>query len=66
MDMKFERETCIDNMGETLYERMKEVANEGRNWDAISLFEEWMVDGKDPEDGDYEFIFIKNFTLETN
>ena len=27
-----------------------------------ALFAEWVVDGQDPEDGEYEFIFINDLT----
>ena len=66
MDMNLERQYCIDNMGESLWEAMETCANEGRNFDAISIYEEWVVDGQDPEEGGVEFTFLDNFTLETN
>jgi len=59
-----EMQHSIDNMSETLFSAMEESVNQGRHDDAIALCEEWLVDGKDPEDGEYEFIFIPNFTLE--
>ena len=65
MDMQLEREYCIDNMGETLYEAMINCANDGREFDAIAVYEEWVVDGQDPEEGGVEFTFLDNFTLET-
>lgn len=61
-----EMQHSIDNMGETLWEAMHKCVEDKRELDAVSIFEEWMVDGKDPEDGSYEFIFIPNFTLESN
>jgi len=60
--MQLERQYCIDNMGETLYERMIAIADDSP-FDSISIYEEWVVDGKDPEDD--MFIFLDNFTLET-
>ena len=30
--------------------------------DSDALFSEWIVDGQDPEDGEYEFIFINDLT----
>lgn len=64
MDETPEMQHSIDNMSDTLLQAMHDCVNDKRELDAISLFEEWMVDGKDPEDGEYEFIFIPNFTLE--
>ena len=64
MDMQLERQYCIDNMGETLYERMVTIAHDSP-FDSISIYEEWIVDGEDPEDNEYKFIFLDNFTLET-
>jgi len=61
-----EMQHSIDNMSETLLQAMHDCVDDKRELDAVSLFEEWMVDGKDPEDGKYEFIFIPNFTLESN
>ena len=61
-----EMQHSIDNMGETLWEAMHKCVEDKRELDAVSIFEEWMVNGKDPEDGKYEFIFIPNFTLESN
>jgi len=57
-----EQQTSIDNMSETLYERMTEIADE-RPHDAVAIYEEWVVDGQDPENDDFEFIFLQNFTL---
>lgn len=59
-----EMQHSIDNMSDTLFSAMQKSMNQGRNADAIALCEEWLVDGKDPEDGEYEFTFISNFTLE--
>ena len=30
--------------------------------DAFAVMSEWIVDGKDPEDGEYEFLFIPDLT----
>ncbi len=60
MDLKFERDTSIDNMAESLFERMQKLTNKNRVDDAIAICEEWLVDGKDPQDEDTEFIFMNN------
>ena len=59
-----EMQHSIDNMSDTLLKAMHDCVDSERYLDAIALCEEWLVDGKDPEDGEYEFIFIPNFTLE--
>ena len=56
----FERETSIENMGETLFLRLTDKVKNGENDDAIALCEEWIVDGVDPQDQDYEWTFIEN------
>jgi hypothetical protein len=58
-----EKQTSIDNMSATLFDVMMQHANNGRNFDAIAIYEEWVVDSKDPENGEYEFLFLDNFTL---
>ena len=60
MDLKFERDTSIDNMAESLFERMQKLMNKNRIDDSIAICEEWLVDGKDPQDEDTEFIFMNN------
>ena len=54
----------VDTMAETLFDAMNECANRGDNFDAVSVFEEWVVDGKDPQDGDVEIIFVPDLTGE--
>ena len=29
------------------------VSIDGNNFDAVAIYEEWVVDGKDPQDGGY-------------
>ncbi len=53
----------IDNMGDTLWEAMRRAMLQERNDDAIAICEEFLVDGKDPLDGEYEFYFAPNLTL---
>ena len=57
-------ETSIDNMGDTLLEAMQQRINEGNQLDALAIMDEWIISGQpDPLDGNYEFMFLKNFTL---
>ena len=65
MDLQLEREYAIDNMADSLFDQMKSLIKVDQQLDALAICEEWLVDGKDPQDGDYKFIFLKNFTLRT-
>tara|TARA_R100001463_G_scaffold79684_1_gene134092 strand:+ start:253 stop:453 length:201 start_codon:yes stop_codon:yes gene_type:complete len=58
-----EKETSLDNMGDSLLEAMRLCIEDSRADDAKSILNEWVVDGRDPMDGEYEFIFIPNNTL---
>jgi hypothetical protein len=58
-----EMQHSIDNMADTLWDRMQDLMKSDRQDDAIAVCEEFLVDGRDPLDGSYEFIFIPNFTL---
>jgi hypothetical protein len=61
MNETSERDLSIENMGETLFNRMVEISNNCPR-DSISIYKEWIVDGVDPDDG-IEWIFMENFTL---
>ena len=63
MDLQLEREYAIDNMADSLFDQMKSLIKVDQQLDALAICGEWLVDGKDPQDGDYKFIFLKNFTL---
>jgi len=51
-------QTAVDKMGETYFNRLTDLVNENRIADSDAVYSEWVVDGQDPEDGDYEFTFI--------
>jgi hypothetical protein len=59
-----DRQHMVDTMAETLFDAMTTNANKGENFDAIACYEEWVVDGKDPQDGDVEIIFVPDLTGE--
>lgn len=59
-----EQQTSIDNMSDTLWERLQVAAIRDSLGDAKAIHDEWIVDGQDPEDGSYEFIFVPNLTLQ--
>ena len=52
----------VDTMRDTYWDAMNNLVNEGREIDAVAVFEEWVVDGVDPQDGDVEFIFAPDLT----
>ncbi len=58
-----EMQHSIDNMADTLWEVMNNHMQNDRQHDAIAVCDEFLVDGRDPLDGEYQFIFIPNFTL---
>ena len=59
-----DRDHMVDTMRDTYWDAMNECANRGDNFDAIACYEEWVVDGVDPQDGDVEFIFAPDLTEE--
>ena len=50
----------IDNLSDTFARRCDELIVKDKLSDAHSIYEEWVVDGVDPEDEsiDYEWFFI--------
>ena len=60
-----DRQHMIDTMGETYYDAMIKCVENERNLEAIACYEEWVVDGKDPQDGEVEIIFAPDLTRET-
>lgn len=59
-----EKETSIDNMGDSLLIALENAVNSDNYANADAIMSEWIVDGVDPVGGNYEFIFIPNFTLQ--
>ena len=60
-----EQQTSIDNMSDSLWGALQSAGESGNVGDAKAIHDEWIVDGQDPEDGGYEFIFLPNFTLQS-
>tara|TARA_B100001121_G_C18616721_1_gene587259 strand:- start:916 stop:1065 length:150 start_codon:yes stop_codon:yes gene_type:complete len=48
-------------MGQTLFDRFAELLDDDQET-AKALHSEWVVDGQDPEEGDYEFIFVEKIS----
>ena len=59
-----DRDDMINTMGETYFKAMTTLAADNRNFDAIACYEEWVVDGVDPQDGDVEIFFAQDLTRE--
>ena len=59
-----DRQHMIDTMRDTYWEAMNNCVNLGREIDAVSVFEEWIVDGVDPQDGESVFTFVLDLTQE--
>ena len=57
-----DRQHIIDTMRDTYWEAMNNCVNLGREIDAVSVYEEWVVDGKDPQDGESVFTFVLDLT----
>jgi len=58
----FHKQTSVDLMGEHLYSMLTSFTDKGDAETAQALYDEWIVDDKDPEDGNYEFMFINDLT----
>ena len=56
-----ERQTSIDNMEDTLFEKMKFAFVRDNIGDAEALKNEWVVDDDDEPDN---FLFVPNLTLD--
>ena len=56
--MKYHKQSSIDLMGDTLQELLLSYASRGDVATVKCIHDEWIVDGQDPEDGDYEFLFL--------
>lgn len=58
-----QKQVCVDLMSETLYKVFQENHDKGDYATSDAIYQEWMVDDKDPEDGVYEFMFIDDLAL---
>jgi|TARA_R100000455_G_scaffold16524_1_gene7957 hypothetical protein len=56
------RDQSIETMGQTLFDRFAELLDDDQET-AKALHSEWVVDGQDPEEDDYEFIFVQEISL---
>ena len=63
MDIQLEREYAIDNMGDSIGIALEKATDEDRLEDAKALFQEWCVLDNIAESENYQFIFLRNFTI---
>ena len=59
-----DHDDMIDNMADTYFKAMTTCAADNHNFDAIACYQEWVVDGVDPQDGGVEIFFAPDLTLE--
>ena len=52
----------ISKMTTTLYNRNKIADKMGDLDTATAIYDEWVVDGQDPEDEGYTFLFLEDLT----
>jgi len=57
------KQFLIDALGETLIARLEYFAQQDDSATVAALYSEWIVDSVDPENGEYEWIFIPNLTF---
>ena len=63
MDIHLEREYAIDNMGDSIGQAIEKATDEDRLEDAKALFQEWCVLDNIAESENYQFVFLRNFTI---
>jgi len=56
------KQQCVDEMGEHLFSCYESFLESGEISNAEAVCSEWIIDGRDPEDGTYEFMFINDLT----
>jgi len=54
----------IDSLSDTFARRCDELIAQDKLSDAHSIYEEWVVNGVDPEGEEYEWQFITNLTTQ--
>jgi hypothetical protein len=61
--MTLTKQFLIESLSDTFASRCYDLIEENNIDDADSLYQEWVVNGVDPEDGEYEWCFIPNLTI---
>ena len=52
------KQKSVNLMAEHLYQQLAQHVENDNYGNSDAIHSEWVVDGQDPEDGEYEFIFI--------
>lgn len=53
---------CVDKMSNTLLNRNSIAHKLGDSATADAIYDEWVVDGIDPEESNYDFLFLEDLT----
>ena len=53
---------CVDKMSTTYLNRNRILHTMGDSVTANAIYDEWVVDGIDPEDYNYDFLFLEDLT----
>jgi hypothetical protein len=56
------KELQIATMGDILFSRFAHFMNKNDYETAFDVRSEWVIDEQDPEDGEYQFLFIDDLT----
>ena len=56
------KEQLIENLSETLIARFKELINNDRELDALSIMQEYILPNGEIEDDNYEWLIINDLT----
>jgi hypothetical protein len=54
------KQTLIDSMSSTLLERLEFFVSQDDYATSDAIYSEFVVNGIDPQDGEYEWIFIQS------
>tara|TARA_B100000287_G_scaffold274534_1_gene258534 strand:+ start:1439 stop:1651 length:213 start_codon:yes stop_codon:yes gene_type:complete len=57
-----DREQSIELLANNYYDKMKVHVDFGDPENANALYDEFIVDGIDPEDGNFEWLFLNDLT----
>ena len=53
------RQESIDLMGDTLLDKLVDHSDNGDYENVRAIYEEWVIDGVDPIEDNYEFLFLE-------
>ena len=56
------KEQLVQNLSDTLFARFKELLDNNRPEDALSIMEEYVLPNREIEDDNYEWLIINDLT----